>query len=57
MGRGINGGSMRPRGSRAIYLDSIEAFALAVVVYCTASRSYMIAVSEADCGIGAKSVR
>jgi hypothetical protein len=48
---------MRPRGSRAIYYDNIEAFALAVVVYCTASRSYTIAVSEADCGLGANSVR
>jgi hypothetical protein len=57
MGRESNSGSMRLRGSRAVHLDSIEAFALAVVVYCIASRSYTIAVSGANCNRHTRKIR
>jgi hypothetical protein len=36
-----------------VYLYGVEMFALAVVIYRTASRSGVIAVSEASCGFHA----
>jgi hypothetical protein len=44
-------------GGATIYLYGMEAFTLAMVVYCTASRSCTMAVSEADCGFDALGVR
>jgi hypothetical protein len=57
VGRGINSGSAVLEGGATVCLYSIEAFALAIVVYCIASRSCTIAVLEADCGLGAGCVR
>jgi hypothetical protein len=36
-----------------VYLYSMQAFALAMVVHCTASRSYTMVVLEVDCGFDA----
>jgi hypothetical protein len=40
-----------------VVLYGIEAFALAIVVRCTVSRSCTMAASEADCGFTARRVR
>lgn len=36
-----------------VYSYDVQAFALAMVVHYTAPRGYMMAVSEADCGLHA----
>jgi hypothetical protein len=40
-------------GGATVYLYGIEAFALAMAVYCATSQICMMAVSDADCGLGA----
>jgi hypothetical protein len=46
VGRGINGRSAELEGGAMGYLYSMQAFALAIVSRCTASRSCTMAVLE-----------
>jgi hypothetical protein len=50
VGQGINGGAM-------VYLYSMQAFALAIVVHYASSLSCTIAILEADCEFAARYVR
>jgi hypothetical protein len=57
VGRGISGGSAELEGGATVYLYSVGTFALAIVIYCTMSRSSIIAASEGSCGFDAGRVR
>lgn len=55
--RGMNGGSAELEGGATVYLYSVETFTFAVFIYCTSSRTYIMAVSEASCGFDVGCVR
>lgn len=55
--RGRGGSDKGLTAGAMVYLYGMQAFALAMVVHYTSSRSCTMAVSEADCGFDAGCVR